>query len=237
VGRTGRTGTPAQGTGAPPEGCRTISGVAWFRVGGGSLPALSPADRRLRRSAGSPGRAARQAGPAVSRPACRFGGALPAWPLSGATAIAATGLIPRHITLRLSERQRRRPRAHNDEGKQPPAGVLQRDIAWERHGPGSCYAPGARYPTCPTLCRHPAFPQPSGGLSFRTSQAHTSGTHRQRNRGHGHVIGSLPEGVAIVRTEGVPEPVELPTDRLSYDAAAFRRSSGLPISLAQVAGV
>src|SRR5690606_2670828 len=42
----------------------------------------------------------------------------------------------------------------------------------------------------------------------------TSGTNRQRNRGHGYVIGSLPHGVAVVRAEGVPESVELPTNRL-----------------------
>ncbi len=39
-------------------------------------------------------------------------------------------------------------------------------------------------------------------------------TDRQRNRGHGHVVGSLPQVVAVVRAEGVPEPVELPADRL-----------------------
>lgn len=44
--------------------------------------------------------------------------------------------------------------------------------------------------------------------------ARTARTDRQRDRGHGYVVGSLPEVVAVVRTEGVPEPVELATDRL-----------------------
>src|SRR3989337_1541216 len=42
----------------------------------------------------------------------------------------------------------------------------------------------------------------------------TAATNRQRNRGHGHVVGGLPKGVAVVCAEGVPEPLELPTDRL-----------------------
>src|SRR6266513_1638856 len=39
----------------------------------------------------------------------------------------------------------------------------------------------------------------------------TATANRQRYRGHGHVVGSLPEVVAVVRAEGVPEPVELPS--------------------------
>jgi hypothetical protein len=42
----------------------------------------------------------------------------------------------------------------------------------------------------------------------------TAATNRQRNRGHRHVVGRLPKVVAVVSAEGVPEPVELPTDRL-----------------------
>src|SRR5680860_616899 len=42
----------------------------------------------------------------------------------------------------------------------------------------------------------------------------TAATNRQRNRGHGLVVGGLPEGVAVVCAEGLPEPVELPSDRL-----------------------
>src|SRR5207247_2575096 len=42
----------------------------------------------------------------------------------------------------------------------------------------------------------------------------TAAADRQRNRGHGHVVGGLPEVVAVVCAEGVPEAVELPTDRL-----------------------
>ncbi len=34
------------------------------------------------------------------------------------------------------------------------------------------------------------------------------------HRSHEHVIGGLPQVVAVVCAEGVPEPVELATDRL-----------------------
>src|SRR5215216_4070548 len=39
-------------------------------------------------------------------------------------------------------------------------------------------------------------------------------TDCQRDGGHGHVVGGLPEVVTVVCAEGVPEAVELPTDRL-----------------------
>src|SRR5215211_6340282 len=42
----------------------------------------------------------------------------------------------------------------------------------------------------------------------------TAASNRQRNRGHGHIVGCLPQVVAVVIAERVPEPVELPTDRL-----------------------
>jgi hypothetical protein len=64
----------------------------------------------------------------------------------------------------------------------------------------------------------------------------SAATDLQRNRGHRHVVGSFPEGEAVV-CEGVPEPMELPTDDSRWDRAASRRSSGLPISLARVSGV
>jgi hypothetical protein len=65
----------------------------------------------------------------------------------------------------------------------------------------------------------------------------TAAADRQRNRGHRYVVGSLPQGVAVVRAEGVPKTVKLPPIDSMYDCAAFRRSSGLLISLAQVSGV
>src|SRR5437763_1183026 len=42
----------------------------------------------------------------------------------------------------------------------------------------------------------------------------TAATNRQRHRGHGHVVGGLPQVVAVVFAEGVPEPVEFSADRL-----------------------
>ena len=42
----------------------------------------------------------------------------------------------------------------------------------------------------------------------------TAAGDRQRDRGRGHVVGGLPQVVPVVLTEGVPEPVELPADRL-----------------------
>src|SRR2546430_2648097 len=56
----------------------------------------------------------------------------------------------------------------------------------------------------------------------------TAPTNRQRNRSHGHVVGGLPKVVAVVCAEGVPEPVELPTDRLDV------RLSGLSAVLSVV---
>src|SRR5213079_1679935 len=67
----------------------------------------------------------------------------------------------------------------------------------------------------------------------------TAPTNRQGNRSHGHVVGSLPKVVAVVCAEGVPEPVELPTDRLDVRlsglSAVLRVADQLGPSLRRVA--
>src|SRR5690349_8644456 len=42
----------------------------------------------------------------------------------------------------------------------------------------------------------------------------TAAAKRQRHRRHGYVVRGLPKRVAVVRSEGVPESMELATDRL-----------------------
>jgi hypothetical protein len=49
----------------------------------------------------------------------------------------------------------------------------------------------------------------------------TPGTNCQHNRGHGHVVRGLPQVVAVVRAKGVPEPVELPADRLDVGLSSL----------------
>ena len=56
----------------------------------------------------------------------------------------------------------------------------------------------------------------------------TSATYRQCNRGHRHVVRGLPEVVAVVFAEGVPEPVELSTNRL--DVVLSRLPTVLAVS-------
>src|SRR5438105_1073999 len=53
--------------------------------------------------------------------------------------------------------------------------------------------------------------QEDGGLQRAKGAA---AGNRQCDRGHRYVVGGLPKRIAVVCSERIPEPVELPTDRL-----------------------
>lgn len=59
-------------------------------------------------------------------------------------------------------------------------------------------------------CVHRFLDGQEDGRFERTER--TAASDRQRNRGHRYVVGGLPQVVAVVGAEGVPEAVELPAD-------------------------